>query len=183
MPEETTKIKINLSGKPKESISGIFLKWAINTGRIIIVVTELAALGALLYRFNIDRKIIDLHDQIKREELFVKSQEAKEKDYRSIQERLSNIKDSDKETTEKVKIMNQILSSVSVGDFASNNISLNESVISLSGTAFSVYPINSFIEELKINPNIASISLDEISSGDKGISFRINIELKKKTKT
>lgn len=179
MPEDLQKIRINLSGKPKESFSNLFFKWAVNSGRIIIVTTELLALGALLYRFTIDRKIIDLHDQIKIATASVKSQDKKEKDYRSIQERLKNIKQTNADTTTKIDIMNQVLKTVSSGDFSSTNIVLNESLISFNGTAFSIFPINNFVDELKQNPQIASISIDEINSGEKGISFKINIEIKK----
>lgn len=179
MPEETSKIKINLSGRPKDSFSSIFLKWAVNTGRIIIVATELVALGALFYRFTVDRKIIDLHDQIKREEIFVKSQAAKEKDYRSIQERLANIKNTDQESSTKIDIMNKILASVSSGEFGTSSFSLNENSISLSATSFSYFPINAFIEDLKQNKEISAISVDEITSGEKGIGFKLLIELKK----
>lgn len=179
MPEDLQKIRINLSGKPKDSLSGLFFKWAVNTGRIIIVTTELLALGALLYRFTIDRKIVDLHDQIKIVTASVKSQEKKENDYRSIQERLKNIKETNDATEIKIDIMNQILKTVTSGDFSSTNLILNENIINLTGSTFSIFPINNFIDELKQNPEVASISIDEINSGEKGISFKINIEIKK----
>lgn len=180
--DDGLKISINLNGKPKETLTGVFLKWAIQIGRIIIVATELMALGALFFRFTIDRKIIDLHDQIKREELFVKSQQGKEKEYRSIQERLTNIKNTETETKTKITLMNQILKTISEGAFQATNLTVSQNTISISATAYSIFPVNSFIDSLKQNPNIVSISIDEITSTDSGIQFKLNIELKQLAK-
>jgi Tfp pilus assembly protein PilN len=171
-------VKINLVGKNKVSFTNDFLKWATNAGRIIIVITELVVLGALAYRFTLDAKIIDLHDKIKKSELFVQAQSAKEQEYRSIQTRLQNIKTVDNETNNKISIMNQILTSISKGDFASTNLTISGSTISINGVAFSIYPLNDFINGLKKDPNITSISLDDISSTAQGIQFKMTIELK-----
>lgn len=178
MAKNSSQIRINLSSRQKESVTGALLAWAINIGRIIIVGTELIALGALLYRFTIDRKIIDLHDQIKREELFVKSQANKEQQYRSIQARLANIKQTENETQSKITIMNGILKTLAGGSFSTTNFVINQNIISLSGNAFSVFPVNSLIDDIKQNPNVVSISLDELTSSDTGIQFKLNIELK-----
>ncbi|OIP57137.1 MAG: hypothetical protein COX79_00870 [Candidatus Levybacteria bacterium CG_4_10_14_0_2_um_filter_36_16] len=179
MSDSNQNITINLSGKPKQTISDVFLKWVVNGGRIIIVVTELLALGALFYRFTIDGKIIDLHDHIKQAEFAVKNRAEEEKKYRSIQDRLSNIKSTQDETKTKVDILNDILKSISEGTFSATNLIVNKNIITINASAYSVFPVNNFIENLKQNPNVTAISIDEISSGDKGVQFKINIELKK----
>lgn len=176
MPD-SLHVNINLIGRSKESFKKDFFKWAISVGRIIIVGTELIALGALIYRFTIDRKIIDIHDQIKKSEIFVKSQEAKEADYRSIQARLINIEEIEEDTTNKITIMRDILAVISQGNFSSTNLTVNQNNVSLNGIAFSIFPLNNFIDELKQNESVASISLDEITSVSEGIQFKLNITL------
>src|SRR3989344_4603687 len=177
---DSPHVKINLIGKARVSVADNFLKWAVTVGRIVIVVTELVALGALLYRFSIDRKIIDLHDQIRKASLFVKAQSAKEKDYRSIQERLSNIKDTEADTAIKIAIMNEILDSIASGNFSSTNLTVAQHTISVNGIAFSIFPINNFLEKLKGNPNVVSITLDEVSGSAQGVQFKLTIELKQR---
>ena len=172
------RVNINLVGKGKASFSEDFLRWTFNIGKIIIATTELVALLALGYRFYIDRQIIDLHDQIKREQLFVESQKIKEENYRSIQTRLANVKQTDEATNVKIGIMNNILESVSTGNFTSTNLTIDSTNIKLDGIAFSIFPINSFIDQLKKNPAVTSISLDDIASTTRGIQFKISIELK-----
>jgi len=179
MPD-SPHVSINLIGKSKQSFRGDFFKWSVSVGRIIIIVTELIALGALIYRFTIDRKIIDLHDQIEKAEIFVKSQEAKEADYRSIQTRLENIKTTEEETDNKISLMRDILLSISQGNFTSTNLTVDQNRISINGVAFSIFPLNNFIENLKQNENIISISLDEITSISEGIQFKLNVELEDK---
>ena len=177
MANSRTQVNINLIGKQPSALGQDFLKWSFNAGRIIIVLTELIALFALSYRFYIDRRIIDLHDQINRGKILVEAQGEKEEIYRNIQNRLANIKETEKVTKIKINIMNNILSSVSSGNFSSTNLTIDQSNIRFNGTAFSIFPINSFIEDLKRNPNVASISLDDISSTNQGIQFKIMIEL------
>src|SRR3989338_7374484 len=126
-------VNINLIGKPKQAFRESFLKWAVNVGRIIIITTELVALSALLYRFTIDRKIIDLHDQIKKAEIFVKSQQIKENDYVSIQKRLENIKKTQAETEIKITLINDILAAISQGSFSSTNLTVNQNNINING--------------------------------------------------
>lgn len=171
-------VKINLIGKARISVADSFLKWALNVGRIVIVATELIALSALIYRFTVDRKIIDLHDQIKRTEILVKAQSAKEVDYRGIQERLLNIKETEKDTQAKIEIMNEILDSIASGNFSSTNLTVSQRSINVNGVAFSIFPINNLLELLKENPNVDAISLDEVSGAAQGVQFKLTIELK-----
>src|SRR3990172_8894162 len=179
---DSPHVKINLIGKARVSVADNFLKWAVTVGRIVIVATELIALAALIYRFTVDRKIIDLHDQIKKAELFVKSQSAKEKDYRSIQTRLLNIKNTQEDTEAKIEIMNQILDSIAKGNFSSTNLTVAQHTISVNGVAFSIFPINNFLEKLKGNPNVVSITLDEVSGAALGVQFKLTVELKQRVK-
>ncbi|OGK40646.1 hypothetical protein A3A74_00515 [Candidatus Roizmanbacteria bacterium RIFCSPLOWO2_01_FULL_35_13] len=179
---DSPHVKINLIGKARVSVADNFLKWAVTVGRIVIVATELIALGALLYRFTIDRKIIDLHDQIRKAQIFVKAQSAKEKDYRSIQERLLNIKETEEDTKAKIEIMNDILGSIARGNFSSTNLTVAQQTISVNGIAFSIFPINNFLEKLKENPNVVSIALDEVSGSAQGVQFKLTIELKQRMK-
>lgn len=172
------KIKINLSGKNREKVSDVFVKWAINVGKVIIIGTELLALSSFSYRFYIDRKIIDLHDQIKQEELLVKSQSKNEKQYRELQEKLSNIKIITNETKSKVFILQSILDTTKNTYFTTQNISINNNSIVIEGTAFSIFSINNFIEEIKKDPMVISINLDQIDSVPEGVDFKLNIELK-----
>lgn len=176
--KDSYKIRINLSSYGKETVGGVFYKWALNAGRGIIIGIELIALVALGYRFFIDRQIVDQHDKIKTQEILVSRQQKEEKLYRGIQERLKNIKTTNEETSAKVTIMNDILNTIAAGTFYSTNLTINQRNVSLDGSTFSIFTLNGFIEELKKRPSVSAISLDEITTADDGIKFKLKIEVK-----
>jgi hypothetical protein len=178
--QNSPHVKINLIGKARISVADNFLRWATAVGKIVIVATELIVLGALFYRFTIDRRIIDLHDQIQKASLFVKAQSAKEEDFRSIQNRLLNIKDTEEDNAAKVEIMNEILGLAAAGKFSSTNFTVARHTISINGTTYSMDNINDLLKSLKDNPNVASISLDEVSGITQDVKFKLTVELKRR---
>jgi len=172
-----SQININLSSKGQKTVGKVFYKWAIDAGRAIIVVIELIALGALGYRFVVDRKIVDLHDAIKQQEAFVAAQANEEKVYRGIQDRLKNIKLTNEETANKITIMNEVLKQVSSGTFFSTNLTINQKSIQIDGTTFSIFTLTTFVDSVKKFPAVASISIDEVSTTDEGVRFKVRIEM------
>ncbi len=175
--EEKKNISINLSGRPKESTGSLFYKWAINIGRIVIVLTELVALSALFYRFVIDRQIADINDQIATQVLLIRSNEEKENQFRAVQDKLSMIQTIKLDTDAKIDVMNKVLDTTNRGIFSANNLNVNKNIISLNGVASSIFSIHNFVEDLKANDYVTSISIDEITSTDAGILFKLNITL------
>lgn len=172
------KININLSSSGKPTVGKVVYGWTIDAGRAIIVGIELIALTALGYRFVIDRQIVDLHDQIKTQEVYIAAQFNDEKKYRSIQDRLKNIKITNDETAEKVLIMNEILKAISSGTFFSTNLSINDKTILIDGSTFSLFTLTDFLNGLKKFPSVAAISIDEINTADEGVRFKTRIDVK-----
>lgn len=175
------KLNINLSSKGKQTVGKVVYGWTIDAGRAIIVGIELIALLALGYRFVVDRQIVDLHDEIKREESYVAAQATNEKSFRSIQERLKNIKITDEDTAAKLQVMNEILKAISSGTFFATNLSINDKSISVDGKTFSLFTLTDFLNGIKKFPSVAAISIDEISTSDEGVGFKIRIDVKDMT--
>ena len=88
MAKNEPVIRINLTLRARKTIQSAFFKWAVHAGKLIIIMTELIALSALGYRFVVDRQIIDLNDEIKREISFIEVQMDREKEFRRTQDRL-----------------------------------------------------------------------------------------------
>lgn len=177
MEEVNPRLTINLRAKKESQVSGVFFKWAINSGRIIVVVVELLALGALGYRFIIDQQIVDLHDQITRELLFVNAQAKKEELYRSIQKRLSNIDAVSVEAAGKVEFLKEVLTNINTSSFASTTLNVNNNNVTIDGQSISVFNVGTLVDQLKENPDVAAISVDELSSSDQGIRFKLTATL------
>lgn len=176
--KDAPKININLSSHGKQTVGKVVYGWTIDAGRAIIVGIELIALAALGYRFVIDRKIVDLRDQIKTQEIYIAAQSKDEQAYRSIQERLKNIKEINDVTLAKVQIMNEILSVINSGTFFSTNLSISNNNILIEGTTFSIFTLTDFVNGLKKFPSVAAISIDEINTADEGVQFKTRVDIK-----
>lgn len=178
MQNDAYRLNINLGKKKENNVGGIFFKWAISRGRVIVIVVELFALGALGYRFFIDQQIVDLNDQIKKQQIFIEAQAQKEKQYRNLQSRINAIQTITSEAQTKVQFLESLLTIASGSALLSSSLSLTENTVSIDGQANSVFSLNSFIDAIKKNPSVSSISMEELSTLDQGVRFRITISLK-----
>lgn len=175
MAKNNQTVSINLSSQSGEHIENVFFSWAINSGKTIIILTELIALGALGYRFWVDHQIIDLHDSIKREQLLLRSEIDKEQEYRNIQTRVATIKTLSSAIQTRQETINVLFNAINTSNFSSPNLSISGTAISLDGIAPSVVDVNSFVSVIKKYPTVRSISLDDLESSDQGIKFHLVI--------
>ena len=172
------KLNINLSSHGKATVGKVVYGWTIDAGRAIIVGIELIALAALGYRFVIDRQIVDLHDQIKVQEAYIAAQAEDEKTYRSIQERLNNIKSTNDDTSSKVIVMNEILNVIETGTFFATTLSISGRTIIVDGSTFSIYTLTDFLDGLKNFTSVSAITIDEINTSDNGVRFKSRVDVK-----
>ncbi len=178
MQSEKFHLSVNLKQRPDEGLPNIFLKWAVNSGRIIIVVVELLTLSALGFRFFVDSKIVDLHDKIQKDQFFIERLTEKENSYRSIQKRLDIISTLENQNASKVGFLKQLTENLSSSDFSDTNLSISNDTIGISGKTYTVFTLNSLVDQLKSNPNVVSISIDNLNSVDQGLEFKLTTQLK-----
>lgn len=178
MQQNAPQLSVNLSKNKQDSPTNFFFKWAVTTGRIIIVSVELLTLAALGYRFIVDRQIVDLHDKIQNAQLLVSSQEKSETLFRNLQGRLNTIQTLETETNSKVSFLKQLLALLNTSEFISSNLSVSDSNIIIDGQAYSLFTLNTLVDKLKTNPNVIAISIDELTSLDQGIKFKLTTRLK-----
>jgi len=176
--EKKSKISVNLSSRKQITVGNIFLKWAFEAGRAIVILIELIALSALGYRLLVDGQIVDLHEKIDNEAALVGFQANDEKAFRGIHERLENIRIINEETKGKVQVMDDILSAINVSEFTETSLTVNQSSVALSGNALSVFTVENFVNKIQEYPQINSITIDEINTSSSGIKFSLRIALK-----
>jgi len=161
MAKDSTSINL-LQNDRKETVEQA-INWTLTIGRVLIVVVELAALAAFIYRFALDSQLENLHTTIKQEQAIVAFQKKNEDTYRDLQERLSVASSYSKSAENSVKIFKDILS------FAPNDMKFTTIVFSSEGARVeanvnSVIPLSVFISKLKAYPLIDTISLDKIEN-------------------
>lgn len=174
---------INLIKDRKQNFFDKFLEWALTAGRLIIILTEVIALGTFLYRFSLDRELIDLHDKINQNQAFVKYLKTNEDKYRDLQSRLGIMSGLIENNSNINKIFSDIVS-FAPEDFTFKNLLITESTVKIDGSAKSVASLSSFIKSLKGYPRTDWISLDKIENrtSSSTIIFSLTINFSKQKK-
>lgn len=176
---------INLLKRENINIFDKFIGWALTIGRVVVIITEIIALGAFLYRFSLDDQLIKLHDDIKKNVQYVEAQKTDEQKYRTIQGRLSVIASLDKQGKQLPTILKDFDAIIPKdGSFTYNSITISSDTIKIDANAKAVSTISTFIAALKKNPHVASISLDRIENKITSATIVANItaRLKKEQK-
>ena len=158
---ERKSVSINLLRDKQGVFVDKFVDWALTVGRLLVIVTELIALSAFLYRFSLDRQIIDLHPKIKQKESIVKALKNNEDKYRNLQDRLALALNFSNSGKEKIKIFQDILSFAPDG-LTIGNLVMHETRLSINATAQNTSSLNLFTNSLKTYAKIRSLNLDSI---------------------
>ena len=167
---------INLLKNDKNQAVSQVVNWALGVGRILIIVVELIALSAFLYRFVLDNQIRDIQTKIKQEQAIVSSQKKNEDIYKNLQERLSvisTISDQSKKTTKTYK---DIISFAPLG-MNFTNVSLSDTGFRIEANVSSVYPLAVFINALKKYPQIETISIDKIENKTASAFITVSVSI------
>lgn len=167
---------INLLKNDRNETLSQIINWALTIGRVLVIVVELVALTAFLYRFSLDNQLSDLHTRIKQQQAIVASQKKNEDTYRNLQERLtitSNLADTGEKN---VKVFKDIMGFVPNG-MTFNSVSLFENGIRIEANVNSVIPLSSFINSLKSYPEADTVSIDKIENKTSSAVITVSISV------
>lgn len=158
---EKKSISINLLKNKQGTFVNKFIDWALTIGRLLVILTELIALSAFLYRFSLDRQLIDLHSKIKQQEAIVKTFKNNEDKYRNLQDRLALASNFSNDGVEKIKIFQDILNFVPDG-VKLGNLVMHEKRIGINATAQNTASLDLFTNSLKSYTRLKKLNLDNI---------------------
>lgn len=172
---------INLVKKDNVNFFDKLITWTLTIGRVVVILTEIVALSAFLYRFSLDQQLIDLHSKNKQLQSFVQNQKKSEDEYRKLQSRLATIQELQLASQRMPKILADLDMIIPKDNsFTFNSITISTEVIRMDGSVRSVDAVSLLIEALRKNKNVVSVSLDRIenriSSATLGITFTIKIK-------
>lgn len=89
MPARRVGINLLPQSEFEQSFWGRFLKWAITTGRYILILVELVVIIAFLSRFKLDKDMADLSDSIAGKKAVLDATYSTEQNFRFTQSRLN----------------------------------------------------------------------------------------------
>lgn len=160
-----------------------FIKWALSIGRVVVILVELVALATFLYRFSLDRQIIDLRDKIKQEQAVIAFLKEREDKYRNLQERLILARDFTSQNNNRVKAVEDIVSFMPEG-MSLNSFSMSPEGLRLTADISAISTLRQFTEDLKAYDKVQSVSIDKIENRPSNalISVSLSIGLKETVK-
>ena len=93
----------------KDKTLELIIAWALTFGRALVILVEIVALAAFVYRFTLDNQLQDLRTKIKEEQAIVNYQKDSEAKYRNLQDRLSLIATVSKQSVNDLKVFKDII--------------------------------------------------------------------------
>ena len=161
MPENSPSI--NLVKNKQIPLFDKFMNWALTVGRLIVILTEIVALLAFVYRFSLDEKLIDLHSAIKQKQNLVLLLKQDENKYRNLQDRIALASSLLEKNVKTNKIIPDIVGLTPQGARI-DNLTFNKDKLTINASTNSVSSLTDFINILKNYPDIKVVSIDNIEN-------------------
>jgi hypothetical protein len=154
---------INLLPNSGESFVTQFFNWALTIGRLLIILTEMVALGTFIYRFGLDMQIVDLHDKIKAESFIVANFKDAETTFRDVQDRLITIKRYTSVGATTTSIFTDI-AKMGEGKVTFKDLNVSTQTVKIEAQAPNPASLSQFVDSLKNYPSVSSVSIDKVEN-------------------
>lgn len=176
--------EINLLPREKWEIgnTGKLLRWALSVGRYVVIFTELVVISAFLYRFGLDRKLMDINEQIDAKKRVIVSYGDLETNFRSLQAKLTGISQAESKSLDVNAILTG-LSEITPLDTTYNSIDVEGQKVALEGRTLSEIGLATLLAKAQASQIFSGVSLDNVSSANEKsqtINFRMELSLKTK---
>jgi Tfp pilus assembly protein PilN len=166
--------------RPRSVLLDEIVDWALNIGRLLVIATEIIALSMFLYRFVLDRQILDLRDKIAQERQIIAVFKEREETFRNLQNKLNFTSDMINAQAEQQKLLKTITAAVPA-DASLTSVSVATKSANIFIGSQNVSSLKEFVEILKKDKQFESvtISLVDTNPSKAQISLGILATLKK----
>ena len=165
--------------KRKVNLLDEILRWALSVGRLLVIITEIVAFSTFIYRFSLDRTLIDLHTEIKNKQAIVESLKERENTYRRFQERILVASITSQQAGINVKILNDVVE-LTPSEITFNSFSIDKGEAIIDSNINSVSSLSNFISVLRAYSEFSSVNIKSIQSNISGTSVKVTISAKLK---
>lgn len=161
---------VNLLPKTAWEVSfwGRFFKWAVTTGRYIVILTELVVIAAFLSRFKLDKDYADLGDRINGKKTVLTSMAETEKRFRLAQGRLVEAERILENQLKATETLDKVTAKVPVGTIL-ESLTISKKEILVEATAESNTGMGVFLSRL------GRASITSLAGGQAGIKFSLKL--------
>jgi hypothetical protein len=165
---------INLMPNGENTFVSQFFNWALTIGRLLIILTEMVALGTFIYRFGLDEQIVNLHDKIKAESSIVYGFKNAEITFRDIQDRLTTIKRYTLVGNTTTGIFTDI-TKMGQGKITFKDLMINTQNAKIVVFASNPLALTDFVNSLKKYPSVTSVSVDKVENDTTSAQIIVSI--------
>src|SRR3989344_2194740 len=162
------------------SVVGRILRWSLIYGRYIIVSTEIIVLLAFIYRFSLDRQITDLNEEIEQKSAIVIANQAFEKSFRNLQNRVNEISGLFADQDLITQIIHHLEQITPTGVYFTS-LSFKKDEITIHATANTSTSLTLFTNNLKTSKYLSDVSITNLLrdvSGTGALKFQIVTSVK-----
>lgn len=152
----------------QEKLYTKLIKWALSSGRFIVIFVEIITISAFVYRYKLDADLADIQDQINERIPYISSLAEDEILIKNTQFQINNIVKLKDEKANFVTALNN-LSKIIPQSIKLSNISFDrglaypKTAVTIIGQSPSNLELSIFIKELQRDPNFSNINLTNIS--------------------
>jgi len=172
---------INLLKTDTERPLDQVINWTLTIGRILIISVELIALLAFIYRFVLDKQLMDLRSAIKQEQAIIISEQQNEAKYRNLQDRLAVASTFSELGEQSIKAVKDVINFAPQG-LTFTNVTYSGNKIKIEANVNSVSSLSLFINSLKTYPLTDTVSIDKIENKITNAIIMVNISMSLKQK-
>lgn len=180
--EKAQALTINLAKNRGDTFWDRFISWALTAGRVVVILTEGIALLAFLYRFTLDKQLVDLHDHIAQQTAVVNLLKNNEATFRNLQNRLDIAKSVMNTTDQFTKVFTDILG-VIPDDMDVTTFQMTSDTVRIEGTVLSITSLRTLVDKLKAYPLVTSVSLDKIQTNTSTATVGVTLTVLLKTES
>lgn len=163
-----------------ENLLDQIFQWVLQSGRKIIIFTEIIVLGVFISRFALDRKIHDLRENVESKKTIIESTKNIEIEHRRIQAKLINLEQIVKAQSDFRTWLDEFTTKIP------QNLSLKTLTVktygaSLSASASDASSFATFINLLITDPKVKTIVLtsSQFDKDTKEYKFSLDVNLKR----
>jgi len=176
MPARIRNVNLLPPTEFEMSFGGRFLKWAVTTGRYIIILTELVVILAFLSRFKLDYELSVLTSKIEGKVSLLEANSPIEREFKSKQARLEAVK---KILTKRISA-SETMDSIAVKtppEVKLTEMTINGNEVEIDANSFSEKEMGEMIAALDGDKRWSSVEISSITQGtEKVIKFRLNLK-------
>ena len=180
MPKKDKPINVNLLSSDKfESTSvGKIIHWALSAGKIILFIVFLAVIGSLIYRFNLDRQIENLTQNIETNTYAIQEFSQTEARIINLQNKLNHIDDLTTNQPQLNLALRKLENNLPLNVYL-ETIDVSQNQINFIGIAANEAVFSNMLSALQSETDFSEIVIDELqSSGLQNPEVNFTIRLK-----